>query len=462
MRKYGNRTIAIGPWLLAAGLVLAVGCTGVTPEETTPRHELMLQPSAVATKADPELGGTTLGTDNTYVVYLSASCDQQPQFMTGQLYSYISATTKWEASSGIGEAKPLYWPLAEKLDFLGLACTPTAYADLAPAWDAGTSANRVVISGWDTYDKQYDLMFAVANGQTAAAGSGIVNMTFRHSMAVLGFSIKSTMADIYTLHEIKIHDLEYEGTFTVDNAYTEFKAGWTVTSAAADKSACTLEGISSTGETDLNFPVPKYDDALPASTYQCATNLLVIPQESRTITVYYKIAGSEIMFEETIPIPRIQWRMGHRYTYMLNFTPDEIEVDVLIDIADWEERNDLYVISSLYTYSVPGEPCGFYDVSKETGTYSLYVSGAGLEPDKTYTISEISDPADPTSETDYDWLSAPATVNSDSTAKPDARANLTFTVTANTGAFRTGYIKMTQADDANNYTIFTVNQASGL
>lgn len=420
------------------------------------------------TKADPDLSGTTLGTDNSYVIYTSASSEKYPAFMTGQLYSYITATSAWEASSSAFVADPEYWPLGgEYLDFLAYACKPAAQTALktaptALAWNTGQSANGFTITGWDTYDKQYDLMFAVANGQTAAAGSGIVNMTFRHSMAVLGFSIKSTMADIYTLHEIKIHDLEYEGTFTVDNAYTEFKAGWTVTSAAADKSACRLEGISSTGETDLNFPVPKYDGALPASTYQCATNLLVIPQESRTITVYYKIAGSEIMFEETIPIPRIQWRMGHRYTYMLSFTPDEIEVDVLIDIADWEERNDLYVISSLYTYSVHGEPCGFYDVSKETGTYSLYVSGAGLEPDKTYTISEISDAADPTSETDYDWLSAPATVNSDSTAKPGARANLTFTVTANTGAFRTGYIKMTQADDADNYTIFTVNQASGL
>lgn len=313
MRKYGNRTIAIGPWLLTAGLVLAVGCTGVTPEQTAARHELMLKPSAVATKADPELAGTSLGTDNTYVVYLSASCDQQPQFMTGQLYSYISATTKWEASSGIGTANPLYWPLAEKLDFLGLACTPAAYTALTPAWHATTSANSVTITDWDTYAKQYDVMYAAANGQTSASNSGTVSLAFRHTMALVCFTAQASVAGAITINGITINDLEYEGTLTVDNTHTGLTATWSDFAAPANKLAYNLSGTTA-----------DYAYAVTTSAAQCCQHLLVPQQAAKSVTLTYTMKDAVNPLNIVVYLPRAIWKAGYKYTYALNFTPTEI------------------------------------------------------------------------------------------------------------------------------------------
>ena len=326
MRKYGNRTIAIGPWLLTAGLVLAVGCTGVTPEQTATRHELMLKPSAVATKADPELAGTTLGTDNSYVVYLSASCAQVPAFMSGQLYSYISANAKWEASSAVGTADPIYWPLGgEQLDFLGLASTPTAYADLAPAWDAVTPANRVVISDWDTYAKQYDVMYAVANNQTAGTNAGVVDMTFRHTMAVVGFTAVSDIEDAVTLNMITINGLGYSGDLVIDNSHTEVTAVWS-TLASADK---VVPGTG--GET------ADYAFAVPTSAAQCARHLLVPQQTARTVTLSYTMKDAVTALDYTLVLPRTVWKAGYKYVYAIRFSPTEITATPTVTAWDGSE-----------------------------------------------------------------------------------------------------------------------------
>lgn len=325
MLKYGNRTIAIGPWLLAAGLVLAAGCTGVTPEQTATRHELMLKPSAVATKADPELAGTTLGTDNSYVVYLSASSAQVPAFMSGQLYSYISANAKWEASSAVGTADPIYWPLGgEQLDFLGLASTPTAYADLAPAWDAVTPANRVVISGWDTYAKQYDVMYAVANNQTAGTNAGVVDMTFRHTMAVVGFTAVSDIEDAVTLNKITINGLGYSGDLVIDNSHTEVTAAWS-TLASADK---VVPGTG--GEIDYGFVVP-------TTASQCARHLLVPQQTARTVTLSYTMKDAVTALDYTLVLPRTVWKAGYKYVYAIRFSPTEITATPTVTAWDGSE-----------------------------------------------------------------------------------------------------------------------------
>ena len=294
-------------------------------ETVTP--ELRLRPVAQnPTKADPELSGTSLGTDNNYVVYLSASCNQQPQFMTGQLYSYISATTKWEASSDIGTADPQYWPVAEKLDFLGLACTPAAHTALTPAWHATTSANSVTIADWDTYANQFDVMYAAANGQTSASNSGTVNLAFRHTMALVCFTAQASVAGAITINGITINDLEYEGTLTVDNSRTALTATWSDFAAPANKLAYNLSGTTA-----------DYAYAVTTSAAQCCQHLLVPQQAARSITINYTMRGAVTDLDYTIHLPRTVWKAGYKYTYALNITPTEIIVDPTVSAWDGSE-----------------------------------------------------------------------------------------------------------------------------
>ena len=85
--------------LLWAAVACACGKT-LTQEEPC---ELRLRAAAAAsTKANPELAGASLGTDNTYVILASASAEEQPGYMRGQLFTYYTDVAKWQASSASG------------------------------------------------------------------------------------------------------------------------------------------------------------------------------------------------------------------------------------------------------------------------------------------------------------------------------------------------------------------------
>ena len=132
--------------------LLAGACskTGIATDEV---RELSVSPEITQlTKA--ALSGNTLGTDNTYVVYLSASSAEMGEYFSDQLYSYCGTAPdgKWRASSEPGTAAPILWPFGGgELDFLGIACMPQAHEDLKDQikWDATLPANAVKIEDWD-------------------------------------------------------------------------------------------------------------------------------------------------------------------------------------------------------------------------------------------------------------------------------------------------------------------------
>lgn len=124
--------------LLWAAVACACGKT-LTQEEPC---ELRLRAAASAsTKADPELVGASLGVDNSYVILASVSTTDEPEFLTGQLFTYYSSGTNWQASAASGlriggsyTHIPVYWPFGgEQVDILALALKPAAHAALTAA-----------------------------------------------------------------------------------------------------------------------------------------------------------------------------------------------------------------------------------------------------------------------------------------------------------------------------------------
>lgn len=320
--------------LLVVVLVLCSCAKTLTREE--PR-ELTLRPVAsVSTKADPELDGASLGTDNTYVIYASASATGNPAYLTGQLFTYYSSSAAWKASSGTPgnyESSPVYWPLSgTTVDFLALALKPEANTALTNAPGsiafynvaAGGSAAGVTIANWDTYANQYDVMYAVKNGQSVNNSSaGTIPLAFQHALAVVGFTAKSsTEADIYTLKGMTINDLQFEGTLTVDNTATELIPSWEVLGT----------GNKALPMTTANFSVPGPGATGPD--IKLTDHLLVIPQASRSVTLTYRVRNSLTDLTVTLPLPRVIWKAGHRYIYNLVFTPTEIQATVTV--SDWD------------------------------------------------------------------------------------------------------------------------------
>ena len=291
-----------------------------------------------ATKADPELDGNTLvklppSTDptypiNPYVVYVSASSVQHPLFLSDQLFSYIHAGNVWESSSANGTADPIYWPVPETLDFLGLACKPEARTALGASieWDSTTAANGFTITDWDVYEQQYDIMYGAANNKRQSDNAGIVDMEFLHSCALVCFTAKSTVAGVVTIHGITLNGLGYKGTFTVDNTRTDL-VGSFGTLTAGDKVVYGLDGTNA----DYNF-------AVPATATKFTQNLLVPQQPAKSITLSYTTPGVPVPLDLQIHIPRTNWKAGYKYTYALDFTMHEIKLTE--EVSDWPTDPD--------------------------------------------------------------------------------------------------------------------------
>ena len=316
----------------AAVMLTAVSCAKTETIHNETAVEIGFK--AAATKADPELAGVSLGTGNDYVIYAAASADGSPKYFDpaatsygGQLFAYFSDGAKWFPATGTStyEKTPIYWPFGGlKVDFLAYALTPEAKLALSPTFHADTHAREFTIDAWDTFDDQFDVMYAVANGCVPGT-SGEVNMTFKHAQALLAFTAKksaTTTVDL-TINKITIKDLEYQGTLKVDNYRANLKAEWTIT-AHGDKDLSSAEGIA-------DFPY-----TLNSTATQLTTNLLIPEQSAKQIVINYSMGGKTFDYE--LNIPRTPWEMGKKYTFNLEFSAAEITLTPSVD--DWTEIVD--------------------------------------------------------------------------------------------------------------------------
>lgn len=315
--------------------LLAGACskTGIATDEV---QELSLSPKVTQpTKA--ALTGTTLGTDNKYVVYLSASSAEMGNFFSDTLYSYcgIAPNGKWRASSDKGVAAPILWPFGgQQLDFLGLACMKEAHDALEDQikWDATLHANSVKIEDWDLNEHPYDIMYAAQNAQGYTTNNGTVDMQFRHSQALITFTAKCTVPEIegveitdaFTIKGITVNGLDHIGTLTVDNTHSTLTASWTKTegSTPADME------VSGLGEEGVVLSGTDYTP--------CGDGFILMPQSAKSVTITYTLRGAVEDFTATytFDIPRTVWKAGNRYNYALDLSLEEITVTPTV--ASWD------------------------------------------------------------------------------------------------------------------------------
>lgn len=311
----------------------ACGKTGIATDEV---QELSLSPK-VSQPTKAALTGTSLGTDNKYVVYLSASSAEMGNFFSDQLYSYCKDGGKWRASSAPNVADPILWPFGgQQLDFLGIACMPAAHDALANPetgkfdWDATLPANAVKIEDWDLNEYPYDIMYACKNAQGYTTNNGAVDMQFRHSQALVTFTAKCTVPEIegveitdaFTIKGITVNGLDHVGTLTVDNTHSTLTASWTKTegSTPADME------VSGLGEEGVVLSGTDYTP--------CGDGFILMPQSAKSITIKYRLRHAVNDLEYTFDIPRTVWKAGKRYNYALDFSLEEILVKP--EVGEWD------------------------------------------------------------------------------------------------------------------------------
>lgn len=234
-----------------------------------------------------------------------------------------------------------YWP-TEALDFY--AFNPgTVSEDMMVfySWEATKDVQKISYTCMDEYGSgtthaNYDVMYAIAKGQTKDMNNGIVKFNFKHILSQVVFKAKTQYANMQVdIRDIKIHNIKFAGVFTLP---------------------ATADGTGSWSSTDLTFPHAftvvnnaniTVNSNTAATDISTSTPMLNIPQEltawkvSETATkskleadnakqCYLEIAckirqsgayllGSASEYK-TIYVPfGDTWEQGKRYIYTLIF-----------------------------------------------------------------------------------------------------------------------------------------------
>ena len=113
-----------------------------------------------------------------------------------------------------------YWP-TEALDFY--AFNPgTVSEDMMVnyMWEASRTVQKISYTCIDEYGAgthaNYDVMYAMAKGQTKDMNNGIVKFNFKHILSQVVFKAKTQYANMQVdIRDIKIHNIKFAGVFTL-------------------------------------------------------------------------------------------------------------------------------------------------------------------------------------------------------------------------------------------------------
>ena len=128
--------------------------------------------------------------------------------------------TKWDY---VNASDLRYWP-TEALDFY--AFNPgTVSEDMMVfySWEATKDVQKISYTCMDEYGAgthaNYDVMYAMAKGQTKDMNNGIVKFNFKHILSQVVFKAKTEYANMQVdIKEIKIYNVKIAGVFTLPAA----------------------------------------------------------------------------------------------------------------------------------------------------------------------------------------------------------------------------------------------------
>ena len=189
-------------------------------------------------------------------------------------------------------------------------------------YGAGTHAN-------------YDVMYAIAKGQTKATNNGVVKFKFKHILSQVVFKAKTQYANMRVdIRDIKIHNIRFSGVFTLPAA-ADGTGSWSspdltfphAFTVVKDKSI-TVEGNTTATDISTSSPMLNIPQELTAWTVSGASKTkkgaddakqcyLEISCKIQQSGVYLLGSASEY---KTIYVPfGDTWGAGKRHIYTLIF-----------------------------------------------------------------------------------------------------------------------------------------------
>lgn len=232
-----------------------------------------------------------------------------------------------------------YWP-SEVLDFY--AFNPGTVSDdmlTFYMWEASGTVQKISYTCIDEYGAgthaNYDVMYAIAKGQTKATNNGVVKFNFKHILSQVVFKAKTQYDNMQVdIKEIKIHNIKFAGVFTLP-ATADGTGSWSSPDLAFPHAFTVVKNAnitvnSNTAATDIstNTPMLNIPQTLTAWTVSAPNKskleadnakqcYLEITCKIRQSGVYLLGSASEY---KTIYVPfGDTWGAGKRHIYTLIF-----------------------------------------------------------------------------------------------------------------------------------------------
>ena len=232
-----------------------------------------------------------------------------------------------------------YWP-TEALDFY--AFNPGTVSEdmmIFYSWEATKDVQKISYTCMDEYGAgthaNYDVMYAMAKGQTKDMNNGIVKFNFKHILSQVVFKAKTQYDNMQVdIDVIKIHNFKFAGAFTLPAA-ADGTGSWSSSDLAFPHAFTVVKNAnvtvnSNTEATDIttNTPMLNIPQELTAWTVSGASKTkkgaddakqcyLEISCRIRQSGAYLLGSASEY---KTIYVPFGDiWEQGKRYIYTLIF-----------------------------------------------------------------------------------------------------------------------------------------------
>ena len=232
-----------------------------------------------------------------------------------------------------------YWP-TEALDFY--AFNPgTVSEDMMVfySWEATKDVQKISYTCMDEYGAgthaNYDVMYAMAKGQTKDMNNGIVKFNFKHILSQVVFKAKTQYDNMQVdINMIKIHNIKFSDTFTLPTA-AKGTGSWT-SSGPLGKNAYTVvqnENITVKGNdpvTNITTDTPMLNIPQTLTAWTVSGDSKTKEQADTALQCYLEIAckirqsgayllGSASEYK-TIYVPfGDTWEQGKRHIYTLIF-----------------------------------------------------------------------------------------------------------------------------------------------
>ena len=292
---------------------------------------------------------TFLNGDNMAVAaYIVKGAEEKGNFFNYTLFSKTADNT-WSGNPA------RYWPLTTStINFLAVTETGGGVDKTDVKFNSTNYAYgaEVVLKDNCVYN-QNDLMFAAGQGtHTQGSVYDKVNMTFKHALAWINFTVKTatpaagaTTGCTITVNSITLNNANFNGTLNLVN--TNFDKEENVTTgditATWDLTGMTQESIkvpNSSGNAFANAVTLNNEEQL------FGNGLLVVPDGyAKSFTINYTLTqgdGTANNYNYTYYLPTPTsgtkaWEMAKKYFYNINITLTEVLVKP--GVAKWEDQS---------------------------------------------------------------------------------------------------------------------------